>query len=82
MNITVTITLSILAVVDSKGGSPPSPFGFFFTKAKFTSKKLVLDEYKICLKMLEMAILETQFFKNFWRGMPQTPLENSRLWHS
>ena len=34
----------------------PSPLDFTFTKAKFTSKKLVLDEYEICLKMLEMGL--------------------------
>ena len=38
---------------------PPSPIlNFFFTKTKFTSKKLVFSEYEICLKMLKMAILE------------------------
>ena len=31
-------------------------------------KKLVLDEYEICLEMLEMALLETQIFKNLWGG--------------
>ena len=52
--------------------SPPPPplFGFFpfFTKMKFTSKKfyVVLNEYEICLKMLEMAILETQIFEDSW----------------
>ena len=46
---------------------------FFFTKATFTSKKLVLNEYEICLKKLEMAILETQFFKNFRGCMPPDP---------
>ena len=52
-----------------------SPFldFFFFTKAKFTSKKLVLNEYEICLKILEMAILEIQIFKTFWKACPQTP---------
>ena len=37
------------------------------------SKKLVLDEYEICLKMLEMAILDKQIFKNSWGACPQTP---------
>ena len=51
--------------------SLPPLFGFFsssFYKNKFTSKKLyvVLNEYEICLKMLEMAILETHIFKTFW----------------
>ena len=36
-----------------------------FAKAKFTSKTLILNEYEICLRMQEMAILETQIFKNF-----------------
>ena len=34
-----------------------SPFGVIFTKAKFTSKKIVLNEYEIYLKMLDLAIL-------------------------
>ena len=40
---------------------------FFFTKTKFMSKKsyVVLNEYKIYIKMLEMAILETHIFKKF-----------------
>ena len=56
---------------------PPTPFlaVFYFTKAKFTSKKLVLNEYEIYLKMLEMAILETKIFKI------SDPLESSHLWH-
>ena len=37
------------------------------------SKKLVLNKYKICLKMLEIAILETQIFKNFGETMPLDP---------
>ena len=51
------------------GGGPGGPvptFWIFFTKAKFMSKKLVLNLYEICLKMLEMAILEIEIFKNFW----------------
>ena len=56
---------------------PPPLFGFFssFYKNKFTSKKLylVLNEYEICLKMLEMAILETHIFKTFWGSMPPDP---------
>ena len=57
------------------GWGPVSPFldFFFFTKAKFTSKKLVLNEYEICLKILEMAILEIQIFKTFGKACPQTP---------
>ena len=46
-------------------GTVPT-FWIFFTKAKFMSKKLVLNLYEICLKMLEMAILEIEIFKNFW----------------
>ena len=37
---------------------PMPPLDFIFTKAKFTSKEIVLDEYEICRKMLE------QIFKN------------------
>ena len=71
----------------SKGGGglgtcfpPPPPlfFGFFslfFTETKFTSKKLyvVLNEYEICLKMLEMAILETHISEISRGGMPPDP---------
>ena len=65
---------STSAVADlRRGGLPPPLFGVSFTKAKFTSKKVVLNKYKICLKMLEMAILETQIFKNFWESMPPDP---------
>ena len=58
--------------------SLPPLFGFSsssFYKNKFTSKKLyvVLNEYKTCLKMLEMAILETHIFKTFWGSMPPDP---------
>ena len=68
----------------------PAPFldffSFFFTKTKFTSKKLyiVLNEYEICLKMLEMAILETHIFKVKMSGgaCPQTPLESWHFRHS
>ena len=56
---------------------PPPLFGFFFLQKRSLLAKLVLNEHKICLKMLEMAILETQIFENFW-----TPLESSRLWCS
>ena len=47
----------------------------FYKTDKFTSKKLyvVLNEYEICLKMLEMAILEPHIFKTFWGNMPQDP---------
>ena len=57
MYITVTIIFYFGSGRIQKGeawGAPP-----FFTKAKFSSKKLVLDEYEIYLKMLEIAILET-----------------------
>ena len=39
----------------------------------------MLNKYEICLKMLEMAILETQIFKISVEACPQTPLENLRL---
>ena len=64
------------------GGGPEHPPGFFSTKAKFTSKKLVLDKCQICLKMLEMAILETKILKKFCGRMPPDPLEGSYLQHS
>ena len=60
---------------------PLPPFWIFFTKMNLTSIKLVSNEYEICLKVLEMAILhvETQIFKNFWGSMPHTPLESLQL---
>ena len=45
-------------MVDPEGGAVV----FFFTKMKLTSKKIALNMYKTRLKMLEMAILETQIF--------------------
>ena len=60
----------------------PSLFRAFFTKAKFTSKKLALNKYEICLKlnkMLEMAVLETQIFENFWGNMPPNSLRQSMV---
>ena len=65
------------AVEDSGRGG--ALLDFFFTKTKFTSKKLVLNEYEICLKALEMVILEIQIFKTFWRSMTPDPLEISCL---
>ena len=59
-----------MPVADPGGGAgvPPSltPLGvfFFFKSEVYEQKKLVLNEYEICLKILEMAILETQIFKN------------------
>ena len=32
-----------------------------------------LNEYEICLRMQEMAILETQIFKNFWGAYHRPP---------
>ena len=57
-----------------------APFWFFFFyKSEVYQQKVVLNEYEICLKMLEMATSETQIFKNVWGACPQNPLENSRL---
>ena len=65
------------------GGLCPLFGVFFFTKAKVYN---VLNEYKICLKMLEIAILETPIIKNFWGACPQISLESSwcppPLWKS
>ena len=56
---------------------PPPPFFWsfliIFIKVRFKSKKLVLNEYEICFKMMEMANLETQIFKNFWGSMLTDP---------
>ena len=51
----------------------PPPFLDFFLQKRSLLAKLVLKEHKICLKMLEMAILETQIFKNFCGSMPPDP---------
>ena len=37
---------------------------FFLNKIEVYKQKIVLNEYEICFKMLEMAILETQIFKS------------------
>ena len=70
--------LCALAVADPRGGMgglcPPPPFLIFFLQKRILLAKLVLNEHKICLKMLEMAILETQIFKNFWGSMLPDPL--------
>ena len=83
-SICVTVVDNIIFSGGSKGGGGwgglYSPFGVIFTKAKFTSKILVLNEYEIYLKMLDLAILGIRIFQNFWRSM--TPLESLRLWRS
>ena len=64
MNIAVTIT-SYFGSGGFKRGEPggpvlppPSPFGFFFKFTKsLQAKNWYLDEYEICLKMLEMTSL-------------------------
>ena len=85
-------------VADPRGGggfgtcsSPPPPhvFGFFlfsFYRNEVYEQKVICstNEYEICLKMLEMAILETRISEIFGRGgevlgMPQTPLEKPRF---
>ena len=80
------ITINIIFTTGGSKGSPPPVFGcFFFAKTKFPSKELVLNEYKVCLKMLEMAILETFFYGSTpisGGTCPQTPLENLCLWRS
>ena len=60
-------------------GGPVPPFGIIFLQKRSLLTKLVLNEHKICLKMLEMATLETQIFKNSGRECSQTPLESLRL---
>ena len=58
---------------------PPSFRKFFFTKVKFCWQKLVLNEYKICLKVLEMALLDIQIFKSLSplvEAPPPFPLQN------
>ena len=51
------------------GGAVPSLFWIFFFLQKrslLTKISIFKNEYEICLKKLEMAILDTQIFKNFW----------------
>ena len=56
------------------GGLCPPPFWIlFFLQKRSLLAKLLLNEHKICLEMLEMAILETQIFKNFWGSMHPDP---------
>ena len=80
------IIVVILTVVDPRGGACASPLlplaHFFFSQKQSLQAKIVLNKYKICLKMLEMAILEIQIFKNFWESMPPDPLESLHLRHS
>ena len=68
----------------SRGGCPPPPPPPFWSFV-FQAKELVLNEYKIFLKTLEMVILETQnFFKKFlgkYAPRPPPPLKCSCLWH-
>ena len=58
------------------GGLCPHPFWIFFKyKNEVYEQKNVLNVLnEICLKMLEMAIIETQIFKNFWGSIsPDLP---------
>ena len=58
---------------------PVAPLlGYSFYIRKFTSTKISIKQYDICLKILEMANLDTQNFKNFWGSMPSDHLES---WH-
>ena len=58
---------------------PPSFRKFFFTKVKFCWQKLVLNEYKICLKVLEMALLDIQIFKSLRRSLRLHPLSPFKI---
>ena len=62
--------------MDPRGGGTGGlcpPFWDFFLQKRSLLAKLVLNEHKICLKMLEMAIFETQIFKNFRGSMSPDP---------
>ena len=61
------------------GPVPPPPLDFFL-KAKFISKKLVLNKHEMCLKMLEMAILETQISNLLLKISTSIPV--SYIWES
>ena len=69
----------VYSVADPREGAwgtcapPPPLLDFFFLQKRSLLAKLVLNKHKICLKMLEMAILETQIFKNFCGSMPPDP---------
>ena len=53
---------------------PPSILdSFSFTKSKFTSKNIVINEYEVCLKMLQMTILETQILNICGGGCTAEP---------
>ena len=62
--------------------SPPSFFVFFlfFYRNEVYKQKVICKVFqtstKFCFKMLEMAILETHIFKNFWGGhAPDPPIK-------
>ena len=68
MNICIILIVVVIQwrIQGGWGGAVP-PF------LEFTSKKVVLNEYEIFLKMLEMALIETQIFKTFLGSIPQDP---------
>ena len=48
---------------------------FFFLQKRSLLAKISINEYEICLKILEMVILETQIFKFFGGACPIPPQE-------
>ena len=89
---TKTATAWMRASGGSKGGEglglcphPPTPNLldlFFLQQRSVTNKKRVLNENEICHKMLEMAILDTQIFKNFLGEHAPRKLAPSIIWGS
>ena len=52
---------------------------FSFLQKRSLLTKISINEYEICLKILEMVILETQIFKIFGGACPHTPPGSLRL---
>ena len=73
--IIISVAVTFITVADPGGGWGgglcPLFWSFFFNKNEVYEQNLVLNEYEIYLKILEMAVLETQIFKNFWPHAPR-----------
>ena len=64
------------SVVDPGGGGQPVHplfWSFFYCCISEVYEQKISNEYEICLKMLEMAILETQISKNYGGACPRPP---------
>ena len=66
----------MLSVADPRGGTYGGcapPFGLFSYKQKFASKKIVINEYEIYRKMLEMDLRDPIFQKCLEEHAPRPP---------